>query len=493
MKLVPDDAFNRELQALTAPEDWVNPVAEDTYNLVVIGGGTAGLVAGIGSAGLGAKVALIEGGMMGGDCLNWGCVPSKALIASARAAHDARNAHAFGVQVGDVTVDFAAVMERMRRLRTGIAHHDSFERLRREGVDTFRGHARFTGPDTVEVAGQTLRFRRAVIATGARAFVPPIEGIDTIDVLTNETVFQLTELPKRLLVVGAGPIGCELAQCFQRFGAQVMLVDLADRILTKDDVDAAAIVQRQLEQDGIQLHLGAGVKAFRADSDATVCRLDDGTELAADAVLMAVGRRANVDDLGLDAAGVTVQQGHVVVNDFLQTSNPNVYASGDVTGMWQFTHAADHMSRLVIRNALFFGRAKSSALVMPWATYTDPEVAHVGMTAEHAQAAGAQVTQVGLDQSDRSKLDGATDGFVKVYSIGGKPVGATIVARHAGELIGELALAITAGLSMGDIANTIHPYPTQAEAVWKTGTEFNRGRLTPTMKTWARRLLAWRR
>jgi pyruvate/2-oxoglutarate dehydrogenase complex dihydrolipoamide dehydrogenase (E3) component len=489
----PDDVFNRELVALTAPEDWENPTAAGVYNLVVIGGGTAGLVAALGAAGLGAKVALIEGGMMGGDCLNWGCVPSKALIRSARAAYDAREAQVFGVSTGPVSVDFAAVMQRMRQLRTGIAHHDSFERVKREGVDAFRGRARFTSGHTVQVAGQTLTFRRAVIATGATAFVPPIDGIDRVDVLTNETVFQLTEMPARLLVVGGGPIGCELAQCFRRFGAEVQIVDMADRLLTKDDPEAAEIVKAQLLKEGVALHLGAGVTGFRKEGSESVCILKDGTELRADRVLMAVGRRANTEGLDLDKAGVRVERGNVVVNDFLQTTNPDVYASGDVTGMWQFTHAADHMSRMVIGNALFFGRSKASRLVMPWATFTDPEVAHVGITGEEAEKRGCVVTRVGLDQSDRSKLDGDTIGFAKVYSEGGKPVGATIVARHAGELIGELSLAITAGLTMGQIAKTIHPYPTQAEVVWKTGTEFNRGRLTPRLRDWAQWLLSWRR
>jgi len=492
----PKDSHNAELLALTHPEGWENPTPEGRYNLVVIGGGTAGLISAMGAAGLGGRVALVEKHMMGGDCLNWGCVPSKALISAARRAHQARQAADWGIVTGEVRVDFPAVMERMRRLRTHIAHHDSFERVRSMNIDTYQGAARFTSPNTIEVGGQELRFSKAVIATGAQAYIPPISGVEEIDALTNETLFQLTDLPEHLVVIGGGPIGCEMAQAFRRFGAQVTLVDMADRVLSKDDPEAAAVVQAQLKAEGITLRLGATVERFSRDSGDKVAHLGDGTEIRGDAFLLAVGRRANVTGLGLEEGSVEYDRKGIKVDDSLRSlTNPDVYAAGDVAGRWQFTHAADEMARIVVQNALFFGRRRLSDAVMPWATYTDPEVAHVGIThTEAAEREDVSAFTVPFAGVDRSILEGETQGFVRLYADKkGAFLGGTIVGEGAGSMIGELSVALNGGVSMGTLAGSIHPYPVQSDAIKKAGGAWNKTRLTPTAATVLNALLRIRR
>ena len=456
----------------------------------------------MGAAGLGAKVALIERHLLGGDCLNVGCVPSKALIRAGRAAHDARRLAAFGGPALDVVMDFAAIMERMRRLRADIAHNDAAARFAAAGIDVFLGDAHFTGPDTIEVAGQSLRFARAVVATGARAAIPEIPGLVDAQPLTNETIFSLTTLPARLAVIGGGPVGCELAQAFARFGSAVTVLAKDDRLIAKDDPDAAIVLARALTADGVTLALGATIER--------VTRLADGTReleyrsrnapgdvvrVVVDEVLVAAGRTPNIDGLGLAEAGVETSRDGVVVDDFMRTTNRNVYAAGDVASPFKFTHAADAMARIVIHNALFFGRKRHSALVVPWSTYTDPEVAHVGISAKDAAARDdVDTLTVELATLDRAILDGETNGFARLH-LGprGKILGATIVARHGGELIGELALAMTAGLTVSALANTIHPYPTQSE-IWKRlGDAAGKRRLTPFIKRLFQRLMAWRR
>ncbi|HQU45052.1 MAG TPA: FAD-dependent oxidoreductase, partial [Pirellulales bacterium] len=334
------------------------------YNLIVFGAGTAGLVTAAGAAGLGAKVALIERRLMGGDCLNVGCVPSKALIRAARAAADVRDAGQYGVEVPPgARVDFPAVMARLRRLRAGISHHDSAKRFTSLGVDVFLGSGKFTGRNTAEVAGQTLRFRKAVIATGARATALPIDGLAAAGFLTNETVFSLTELPRRLAVIGAGPIGCELAQAIARFGAKVTLLEALRQILPREDRDAAQIVEQSLLRDGVAIDCCAKITAVRRDGDEKVLSLDmDGSlsELRVDEILVGVGRAPNVEGLGLEAAGVVYDKSGVTVNDRLQTSNPAIYAAGDICSSFKFTHAADALARIAIQNALFLGRAKAN-------------------------------------------------------------------------------------------------------------------------------------
>jgi pyruvate/2-oxoglutarate dehydrogenase complex dihydrolipoamide dehydrogenase (E3) component len=498
----PWDAHNQKLVSHVHPLDWKNPKPASRYNLVVIGAGTAGLVCAAGAAGLGAKVALIERHLMGGDCLNVGCVPSKAVISASRAAAAVRAAGEFGVHVPDgVQIDFGQAMERMRRLRASIAPNDSVKRFSELGVDVFMGEGRFIDTRTIEVAGQQLNFKKAVIATGARAAALPIEGLDDVSYLTNETIFSLTDLPKRLAVVAAGPIGCEMAQAFARLGSEVFLVETLHGILPKEDSDASGIVLESMLKDGIKL-LCCGKALKLAKTDGGKIRLvveshGKGYDEVVDQLLVAVGRAPNVEDLGLEDAGVAFTKEGVKVNDRLQTSNPNIYAAGDICSPYQFTHAADFMARIVIRNALFFGRAKASALTIPWCTYTEPEIAHVGLYEKQAQQQGIAVDTFTreLNDVDRSILEGRTNGLVRVHLRKGtdKIVGATIVASNAGDMISELTLAMTHGLGLKHIAATIHPYPTQAEAIRQVGEAYNRTRLTPFAKSLFSRLLAWRR
>ncbi len=501
-ELKPQDEHNETLAANVHPRDWVNPEPAPIYNLVVLGAGTAGLVASAGAAGLGAKVALVERHLMGGDCLNYGCVPSKAIIRSSRVAAEVRNAPQFGVKVAQgAEVDFGAVMARMRRLRAGISRHDSARRFKDLGVDVFLGQARFTGPGAVEVGGKSLRFKKAVICTGARPVHPAIPGLAEAGFLTNETVFSLTERPARLAVLGGGPIGCELAQTFRRLGCQVSLIHKYDGIMNKEDRDAAEIIKEIFIQEGINLILKA--KPVRVDKTATGKLLHyeaDGGAFAieVDEILVGTGRQPNVEGLNLEAAGVEYEKrAGVKVNDRLQTSNPNIYAAGDICLRYQFTHMADAAARVVIQNALFFGRKKLSALNIPWCIYTDPEVAHVGLGEDAARQKGIAFTTYvkPLSDVDRAVLDGETDGFVKIVVKEGTDtiLGATIVARHAGEMISEVTAAMAGKVGLGTLASVIHPYPTQAEAIRQTGDMYNRTRLTPRVKCLLAKFLAWRR
>ncbi|HET7600759.1 MAG TPA: FAD-dependent oxidoreductase, partial [Gemmatimonadales bacterium] len=407
----PPDEHNRRLLANVRPPDWVSPKPRERYHLVVIGAGTAGLVSASAAAGLGASVALVERHLMGGDCLNVGCVPSKSLLRAARAWRDAAAASAeFGGPAPAGAGDFGRVMERMRRLRAKISGVDGAPRYRDLGVDVFFGQGRFTGPDSVEVDGRRLRFRRAIIATGARAAVPDVPGLAEAGFYTNETIFSLTELPPRLVVIGAGPIGCELGQAFARFGSRVTVLDLGERVLPREDADAALIVQRALERDGVRFRFGAKVARAEADGRDRVLVVEQGgrgERIAADAVLVAAGRAPNVEGLGLDTAGVRAGPAGVVVDDRLRTTNPRVWAVGDVTPGYQFTHNSDAQARIAIQNALFFGRARASRLVMPWCTYTSPELAHVGMYERDARAAGREVDtlMLPLEHVDRALLD----------------------------------------------------------------------------------------
>lgn len=490
----PDDEHNRRLVENVHPPGWVNPEPTGRYHLLALGAGTAGLVSAIGAAGLGARAALVERHLMGGDCLNVGCVPSKAVIRAARAWHEVRTAAGrFGAPPADTAGGgtFAAVMERMRRLRADISKVDSAQRFAAAGVDVHLGEARFVAPDAVEVGGKRLAFRRAVIATGGRAAAPPIPGLADAGYLTNETVFELTALPASLAVVGAGPIGCELAQAFARFGTEVTLLDVADQVLIREDRDAAAIVQEALVRDGVRLELGVKITRVEGGSGAPLrVHFERGGEpraVTAERLLVAGGRKPNVEGLGLDAAGIEVNRSGIVVDDRLRSTNPRVYAAGDVAGRWQFTHAADAMARIVIQNALFFGRKKASDLVIPWCTYTSPEIAHVGMYEHDAREKGIEIDTLTLplDEVDRAKLDGAEEGFLRVHVVKGKDrvVGATLVAEHAGDMLGELCLAVTAGVGLNAISGVIHPYPTQGEVVKKAADAWRRGKLTPLVKT----------
>jgi pyruvate/2-oxoglutarate dehydrogenase complex dihydrolipoamide dehydrogenase (E3) component len=488
VKVHPEDKYNNELVANVHPEDWVNPDPAGRYNLVVIGAGSAGLVSSLGAAGLGARVAIIERHLLGGDCLNYGCVPSKSLIRVSRALGEIGRADDFGILIPeDVKADFPAVMERMRRLRAGISKNDSAARLKEHGVDVFLGEARFTGRDSIAVGGKKLQFSRAVIATGARARAPSIPGLEEAGYLTNETIFSLDRLPKRLAVIGAGPIGCEMAQAFRRFGSKVALLERSGQILPKEDRDAGEILKEALLTDGIDLRLNVEILEVIAREEEKVVHYSIGEgkeEVAVDEILVGIGRAPNVEGLNLEEAGVEYdERAGVRVNDHLQTTNPTIFAAGDICSRYKFTHSADAMARIVIRNALFAGRSKASALTIPWCTYTQPEIAHVGLSEAEIEKKNVAVdTYVqNFSEVDRAILDGEDEGYVKVHVSKGtdKIVGATIVASHAGDMISEVTLAMVGGLGLKTISGTIHPYPTQAEAIKKVGDAFFRSRMSP--------------
>jgi pyruvate/2-oxoglutarate dehydrogenase complex dihydrolipoamide dehydrogenase (E3) component len=466
--LLPDDPHDARLRANLKPPGWANPTPAARYQLVVVGAGPAGLVAAAAAAGLGAKVALVERDLMGGDCLTVGCVPSKALLRAARAVAEARRAKEFGIKVAEPEVDFAAVMERVRRVRADLSPADSVERFRRLGADVFLGEGRFVNEDTVEVAGAKLRFGRCLIATGSRPVVPP----DLPDYggprFTNESIFTLTELPKRLLVVGGGPIGCELGQAFARLGSRVTLVARDDRLLPREDEDAADFLAGVFRREGVGIvpnppPAGGGF----------------------DAVLVAAGRVPNVGGLNLEAAGVRYDPARgIAVDSGLRTTNRRVYAAGDVCSLgYKFTHAADAMARVAVRNALTPTRAETNWHLLPWCTYTDPEVGSVGLTERRAADPDPRVYRLDLRELDRGATDGA-DGFVKVIAAKGKDriLGATVVGPHAGELVGTLSLAMTHGIGLKKLADTVFPYPTYTEVLRKLGDRYNRTRLTPFAK-----------
>lgn len=500
-QLEPLNEYNQQLQIHVHPLDWINPRPDGRYNLVVIGAGTAGLVTAAGAAGLGAKVALIERGLMGGDCLNVGCVPSKALISAARQVAAIRGSEAYGIKTENYEVDFPEVMQRMRRLRTSISPHDSAKRFSELGIDVFFGQGKFTSGNAVEVEGQTLHFKKAVIATGARAAELPIPGLKETGYLTNETLFSLTELPRRLIVIGGGPIGSEMAQSFARFGSKITLIEKAPGILYREDKDAALIVQEAMKRDGVKMELNANVVRIESGHGEKVVVIEQSGQersISGDEILVGIGRTPNLDGLGLEAAGVKFhpRQG-VEVDDRLRTSNRAIFAAGDVCSKYKFTHAADFLARIVIQNALFKGRAKASSLIIPWCTYTAPELAHVGIDPAEAEKEGIELTTFTqpLSGVDRAILDGEDDGFVRIHCRqgSGKILGATIVAAHAGDMISEIAMAMKNGIGLGKVASVIHPYPTQMDAIRKLGDQYNRTKLTPLVKSIFDKWLRWTR
>lgn len=481
------------LAAQVFPPMHRNPVPASRYNLVVIGGGTAGLVAAAGAAGLGARVALVERRAMGGDCLNVGCVPSKALIRAARAAHAVREAGRFGVHASLDRIDFAAVMERVRQLRLDISPHDSVARFTSLGVDVFLGQACFTAPDTVTVGGAALRFARAVIATGGRPAIPDIAGLREAGPHTNESIFEIGWQPPRLLVLGGGPIGCELAQAFQRLGTAVTLVQGGQALLTREGGDASDLVRAALEADGVRVCLSSEVARVEPGTPHRVTvRTPVGAEThEADAILVSAGRVPNVEHLGLESAGVASTSRGVTVNEFLQTTNPRIYAAGDVCLSHAFTHAADASARAVVQNALFFGRKRVPMSAIPRCTYTDPEVAHVGETP--GGPSRVETYEVRWADVDRARIDGEEVGGVRIHARGRRIVGGTIVGAHAGDLIGEVAVLVARQVPLASLAGIVHPYPTRADAIRRTGDLFHRTRLTPTARALFDRFLAWRR
>lgn len=500
IEVTPADEFNRKLVDNAHPADWINPKPTGRYNLVVVGAGTAGLVAAAGAAILGARVALIERHLTGGDCLNYGCVPSKALISAARAAYAVTEAREFGVDTSAPTIEFADVMRRVRRVRAEIAPNDSVKRFAGLGVDVYLGHGHFTGKRSLEVEGQRLEFSKAIIATGARAAVPPIPGLGEAGYLTNESVFSLTALPRRLIVIGGGPIGCELAQAFARLGSHVTLVCDVPRLLPKDDADAAALLERQFRGEGIELILGARVERAEKSAVGKILIIDQGQAkqtVVGDEILLAVGRAPNVEGLNLEAASVTYNDKGVTVDDHLRTSNKNIFAAGDIGSPYQFTHAAEALGRIALQNALFFGRKRASKLIIPWCTYTSPEIAHAGLSEEDARKGGLEIATFMLPfaENDRAVVDGDTKGFTRVHisKKNGRLLGATMVSRHAGESIGELVMAIQNKMKVSQLGSIIHPYPTQAEIIKRLGDLSMRGRLKPWMKRSLVKIFRWRR
>ncbi len=505
--MFPDDEHNRTLIHNVHPQDWVNSTPAGKYNLVVIGAGPAGLVAASVAAVLGAKVALIERHLMGGDCLNVGCVPSKGMIRAARACSDMRHASLFGVESAkEVKVDFAVAMERVRKLRAQISSTDSAERYRKLGVDVYIGEGRFMGPDVIEVSGKQLQFSKAVICTGTYAAVPPISGLADVGYLTNETVFSLTALPKRLAVIGAGPIGCELGQAFARFGSQVKIVETSHGILPREDRDAAEIILDAMYSDGIELLCCAKdltIKKMEGGKRLTLDSHSQHHEITVDEILVVAGRVPNLTELNLEKVGVQYDtKTGIKVNHRLETTNPNIYAAGDVCFPFKFTHAADALAQIVIQNALFphpfgLGRASTDHLIIPWCTYTSPEIAHVGLYESDAKAKGVDVETFTypLVEVDRAILDGETEGFARVHVKRGTDqiIGATVVAGHAGDLISAFTLAMKANVGLATIGATIYPYPTQAEVIKKVATTWRKTTLTEGKKKILRKLFEWRR
>lgn len=501
-EVLPVDEHNRRLLDNVHPDDWKNPEPAGKYNLVVIGAGSAGLIAAIGTAGLGGKVALIERHLMGGDCLNVGCVPSKSMIRPARLASEMRRASDFGLTPADIQKsDFPRVMERMRSLRARFSAHDSPRRYTDAGVDVFIGEARFTGPGAVEVGGTRLEFRKAVIASGASPVHPDFEGLAETGFRTNETIFNLEELPDQLAVIGGGPIGCELAQAFRRLGAKVTII-LRSTFMSKEDPEAAERLEQVFAEEGIEVLSHATIKRVKETSDGrkrvVVVANGMGSVIDADEILVGAGRAPNVEGLGLELAGVEFDaKSGIHVNDNLRTTNPNIYAAGDCCMQHKFTHAADAAAQIVIQNALFGGRKKASKLIIPWCTYTDPEIAHVGMYEHDAKEQGIETDlfRAELSNNGRAEMDGEDNGFVKILVKKGtdKILGATIVASHAGDLISEITVAMSAGMGLGGIAGVIHPYPTQAEAIKGAASEWRKTRLTPMVARLMEKWMAWQR
>jgi pyruvate/2-oxoglutarate dehydrogenase complex dihydrolipoamide dehydrogenase (E3) component len=468
------DAWPVAPVANARPIGWRNPTPSGAYRLLVIGAGPAGLVAARTAAAMGASVALIEGHQVGGNCINDGCIPSKTIIRSAMLYAEMREAQSFGVHApSEVVVDFAAAMARMRRIRERLSRMTTPTRLAAAGIDLFFGRAVFVGRDTVEVDGQALRFDKALIATGSRAQLPEIEGLDQAGYLTNENVFDLETLPASLLVIGGGPLGCELAQAFARFGARTLISHREPLFLPNEERDAAQMVSDGLARDGVEIHLNSQAVRVRLECGRKHVELINQGNVATtvvDEILTGIGRLPAVQGLGLEAAGVAYDaEAGIHVNDFLRTTNPRIYAAGDACMAHRYVNSAAASARIVVRNALFFGRQRVSALTIPWCTYTDPQVAHVGLYVRQARERKIPVKTftVPMHEVARAIADGEEDGFVKIHVRDGTDtiLGATIVGRYAGEMINNVTLAMVSGIGLRRLATVMHAYPTQGEAI----------------------------
>lgn len=505
--LSPMDQHNIALLNQVHPKAWNDPVPKAKYNLVVIGAGAGGLVTAAVASGLGAQVALIESDLMGGDCLNIGCVPSKTLLKSAKVAATMKRCQEFGIIVnGSVEVDFEGIMERVRKVRASIAPNDSAQRFAEQlGVDVFLGRGTFISASQIQVNDSILEFSKAVIATGGSADVPTVKGIDSIPYFTNANIFNLTQLPSRIAVIGTGPIGCELGQAFSRFGSQVVMINRSDSVLGKEDSDAGNLIKNALQRDGVHFILNATLTEFSLDRqgdpfpEITIRYTVEGIEdtLTVEAVLFCTGRKANVTGMGLEEANVEYSSKGIIVNDHLQTSQKHIYAVGDCCTDFKFTHVADFMARMVVRNALLFSSARFSDLIIPWVTYTDPEVAHVGLYPRDmvARDIAFDTFTKAFEHNDRAMADGVNEGYIKIHTNKGSDVilGCSIVGSHAGEMISEITVAMTAKMGLGTLASAIHPYPTMAEGIRQCGDMYNRTRLTPLVKSLFRKLMASQR
>lgn len=472
-------------------------------DLVVIGAGSGGLVSAYIGAAVKARVSLVEKHRMGGDCLNTGCVPSKALIRSARFLSQAYHARELGFDSASVEFDFARVMERVQRVIHQVEPHDSVERYTALGVDCIQGEANITSPYTVEVNGHTLTTRNIIVATGGRPAIPPIPGIESIAYRTSDTIWALRTLPTRLLVIGGGPIGCELAQCFARFGSHVILIQRGSRLLKHEDPEFSRMLMEQFVEEGIELRVSHTPKEFRIENGRNILvatHADQDVEIEFDEVLIATGRQANSHGFGLETLGVPVRKnGTIEVNEYLQTNYPNIYAVGDVAGPYQFTHTAAHQAWYAAVNGLFgtFRKFRADYSVIPWSTFTDPEIARVGLNEQEAEKKGIpyEVTTYPIDDLDRAIADGAAYGQVKILTVPGKDriLGVTIAGEHAGDLIAEFITAMRHGLGLNKILDTIHIYPTLTEANKYAAGNWKRAHAPERLLTWLARYHSWRR
>mmetsp|Transcript_26475 Transcript_26475/g.47524 ORF Transcript_26475/g.47524 Transcript_26475/m.47524 type:complete len:644 (+) Transcript_26475:175-2106(+) len=500
------DMHNAILMDNTRPARWIDPTPHGKYNMIAIGGGAAGLVTAAGTSNLGGKSALIERNLFGGDCLNTGCVPSKALLRSAQAVHHAKNLDKYGVRLeGLIHVDFPAIAERLRKLRSDISYHDSCKRFTDDfGVDVFLGQATFMDKGSILVNGQTIRFSKCCIAVGGRPRIPMINGIERVQFYTSETIFNLTALPPRMIFLGAGPVNCELAQAFARFGSEVTIITQGTRVLSKEELKVSELIESEFVDEGITIIKNSSISIVEKIADGDFfpllkITLTGGTNftLECEALMIGCGRVANTEGLGLENAGVEFNDAGIKVNDFLQTTNGDIYAAGDCATSKQFTHSADAMARIVLKNSLFFGRSSFASLTIPRVTYTDPEVAVTGFSLAELEASGTsyKVFEKPFTSLDRAIVDSETKGFIKIYckSKSDDILGAVIVGPRAGEVINELTLAITQKIGLQSLASVIHPYPSYGEAVKALADMCKKEKLSLKAKILMRELLGARR